>query len=165
MQKLNQGKENRQFKPQLDNKKYSCITPIRRMKRRGREGNCTLQKKNSIEDLVGSEENAYSVPDTNKIMINVTNELSGVPEKSLKEEILEQVTEKLMEKLKTWLTRKYKIYSRNFKAHTHQKKLKKNLPKIQKHLDELREYFNKHQRARKDTIKKRYMKYRRQQKK
>jgi hypothetical protein len=34
------------------------------------------KKKNSIEDLVGNEENGYPVPDPNKIMINVTKEHS-----------------------------------------------------------------------------------------
>jgi hypothetical protein len=36
----------------------------------------TLLKNNSIEDFVGNEENEYPVPDPNKTMINVTNELS-----------------------------------------------------------------------------------------
>jgi hypothetical protein len=37
---------------------------------RGRQRNCTPQKNNSIEDLVGNEENEYPVPEPNKTMIN-----------------------------------------------------------------------------------------------
>jgi hypothetical protein len=33
------------------------------MERRRRDGNHTPQKNNSIEDLVGNEENGYPVPD------------------------------------------------------------------------------------------------------
>jgi hypothetical protein len=51
------------------------------MGRRRRQGNCTLQKNNSIEDLVGNEENEYPVPDPNETMINITNEISGTHKK------------------------------------------------------------------------------------
>jgi hypothetical protein len=40
--------------------------------RRRKEGKYKLQKTNSIEDLVGNEENGYPIPDPSKIMINVT---------------------------------------------------------------------------------------------
>jgi hypothetical protein len=46
---------------------------------------------------VGNEENGYSVPDLNKTMINVTKEPSDTHIKTLKEEILEDITEKFME--------------------------------------------------------------------
>jgi hypothetical protein len=36
------------------------------MERRRREGSYTSQKKKSIEDLVGNEENGYPVPDPPK---------------------------------------------------------------------------------------------------
>jgi hypothetical protein len=49
------------------------------------------------EDSVGSEENGYPVPDLNKIMINVTKDLSETHIKTLKEEILEDITNKFME--------------------------------------------------------------------
>jgi hypothetical protein len=42
-------------------------------------------KNNSIEDLVGNEEVEYPVPDTNKTMINVTNEFSDTHKKNLSE--------------------------------------------------------------------------------
>jgi hypothetical protein len=66
---------------------------------RGRDGNLIPQKKNSIEDSVGNEGNGYTVPDHNKTMINVTEEPSDIHKKTLKEGILEEITEKLMEKI------------------------------------------------------------------
>jgi hypothetical protein len=36
---------------------------------------------NSIEDLVGNEENEYQVPDPKKTMTNITNELNDVHKK------------------------------------------------------------------------------------
>jgi hypothetical protein len=48
---------------------------------RRRQGNCTPQKSNSIEDLVGNKENEYPVSDPNKTMINVTNEFSDAHKK------------------------------------------------------------------------------------
>jgi hypothetical protein len=47
---------------------------------------------------VGNEENVYPVPDLNKPMINVTKGPSDNHIKTLKEEILEDITEKFMEK-------------------------------------------------------------------
>jgi hypothetical protein len=38
-------------------------------------------KNNSIEDLVGNEKSGYTVPDTNKTIINVTNEPSDAHKK------------------------------------------------------------------------------------
>jgi hypothetical protein len=43
-------------------------------------------KHNSIEDLVGNEENAYPVLDSNKTMINITKTPSDAHRQSLKEE-------------------------------------------------------------------------------
>jgi hypothetical protein len=48
---------------------------------------------------VGNEENGYPVPDFNKTMINVIKEPSENHIKTLKEEILEDMIEKFMEKL------------------------------------------------------------------
>jgi hypothetical protein len=49
-------------------------------------------------------------------MISVTKEPSDTHKKKPKEEILEEITVKLMAKiLHTWLTTMYKMHSRNFK--------------------------------------------------
>jgi hypothetical protein len=52
------------------------------MGRRKRQGNFTLQKTNNlVGSLVGNEENEYSVPDPNRVMINMTNELKNFHKK------------------------------------------------------------------------------------
>jgi hypothetical protein len=69
------------------------------MERRKNRNHSTQKKNNSIHDLVRNEENGYPVPDLNKTMINVTEEPSDTHIKALKEEILEDITEKFMEKI------------------------------------------------------------------
>jgi hypothetical protein len=48
---------------------------------RRRDGNHTPQKKNSIEESVGNEEDGYPVPNPNKTMINITKEPSDTYKK------------------------------------------------------------------------------------
>jgi hypothetical protein len=69
------------------------------MGRRRRQGNSIPQKDNSIKDLVVNEENKYQIPEPKRIMINIPNELSDIHRKSLKEEFMDKIIEKLMEKL------------------------------------------------------------------
>jgi hypothetical protein len=94
----------------------------------------------------GKLRNGYTVSDLNKTMINVTKEPSDTHIKTLKEEILENISVKF--RYQTWLTRMYKIHSRNFKT----TKIKEH-EKTQKKIKELREDFNKHQSETKDAIK------------
>jgi hypothetical protein len=61
------------------------------MGKRRMERNYIPQKSNSIEDVLGNEENGYSVPDSNKTMINVTNEPIYTTKKSLEGEIREKM--------------------------------------------------------------------------
>jgi hypothetical protein len=81
---------------------------------RRRRMETTLLKKNSKLDSVGNEENAYPVPDPKKSKISFTREHSDAHKKTLKEQILYESTEKFMEK--TWVTKMYKLHSRNFKT-------------------------------------------------
>jgi hypothetical protein len=66
---------------------------------RRKDGNHSLQKSNSIQDSVGNEENGYPVPDLKKTIINVTKTFSVAQEKTLKEKIWEEISEKFMEKI------------------------------------------------------------------
>jgi hypothetical protein len=66
---------------------------------RRRQENSTHEKNNSIEDLVGNEDNEYPVPDPNRTLINTTNDLSDIHKKSPKEKIMDKLIEILMEKL------------------------------------------------------------------
>jgi hypothetical protein len=68
------------------------------MGRRRRQGN-SEKHNNSIEDLLGNEENEYPIPDPNRKIISITSKLSDVHQKSLKEEIIDKFIEKFMEKL------------------------------------------------------------------
>jgi hypothetical protein len=65
---------------------------------------------------VGNKENGYPISNPNKKMINVTNESSDAHKKIIKEEILEEITEKFMEKVLVMLTTTNKMHSRNFKT-------------------------------------------------
>jgi hypothetical protein len=56
-------------------------------------------KKNLIQDSEGNEENRYPVPDQNKTKINDTKEPSDAHKNTLKEEILEVITENFMQKI------------------------------------------------------------------
>jgi hypothetical protein len=48
---------------------------------------------------VENEENEYPVPDSNRTMINITNELNDIHKKSVKEETMDELVEILMERL------------------------------------------------------------------
>jgi hypothetical protein len=72
---------------------------------RRKEGNYT-QENNSIQVLVGNEENGYPVPDCKKTMINVTNEPSDTHKKIPQRGNHEEITEKFMEKLQDTVNQK-----------------------------------------------------------
>jgi hypothetical protein len=48
---------------------------------------------------VGNEENGHPVPDPKKTMKNITKELSNAHKNILKEELLQEITEKFMGKI------------------------------------------------------------------
>jgi dihydroorotate dehydrogenase len=83
---------------QLAYQQHSYITPSGAIERR-RDGNHSPQTNNSKQDSLGTEENGYPDPGLNKTMINITKEPSDTHIKTLKEEILEDITEKFMEKM------------------------------------------------------------------
>jgi acyl-CoA reductase-like NAD-dependent aldehyde dehydrogenase len=87
-------------------------------------------------------------------VINVTNESSDTHQK-IKEEIMGEITEKLMEKLQNTVNKKVQDALKNFQDTTNEK-----LEKTQKQLNELREDFNKHQCETKEIMKEKniYMK-------
>jgi hypothetical protein len=70
-----------------------------------RNGNYTLQKNNSIEDLVGKQENGYLDSDPNKTMINVTNEFNDA-HKKIPQRGNHGRNEKLMEKTLVMVNKK-----------------------------------------------------------
>jgi hypothetical protein len=118
------------------------------MGRRRRDGNHSPQKNNSIQDSVGNEENGYPVPDSNKTMINVTKLPSDSHIKTLKEEILEDIPEKFVEKILDMVNQNVQDSLEKF-----QDTKNKEQEKRQKQIKELREDLNKHQSKIKGTIK------------
>jgi microcompartment protein CcmL/EutN len=105
-------------------------------------------KNNSIEYLVGNEENGFPVPDPNKTMINVTKELSNVYKNTLKEEILQEITEKFMKKILDMVNQNVQDALKKF-----QDTKNKEYEKTQKQINELRDNLNKQQSETKDTTK------------
>jgi hypothetical protein len=71
---------------------------------------------------VGNEEKEYLVPDSNRTMINITNELTNIYKKSLKEEIMDELIEILMEKLQEMVKQNVQ---NEFKQHQDTTKKKK----------------------------------------
>jgi hypothetical protein len=84
------------------------------MGRRKRGGDHSSQKNNLTQDSERSEENGYPVPDPNKTKINSTEETINAHKNTLKEEIMELITENFMEKYQKQLTKM--CTSRNFKT-------------------------------------------------
>jgi hypothetical protein len=121
------------------------------MGRRRRPGNFTAQKNNiSIEKLMGNEENEYPVLTKKKPIINITNELNDIQKnKSLKEEIMDELNEILMDKLQETFKQNVQDELKQYQDVTNKK-----LEKTQKQLNELREDFNKYQGKTKETSKK-----------
>jgi hypothetical protein len=74
------------------------------MGRKKRDGNHSPPKNNLIQDSEGNEENEYPVLNSNKTKINDTKEPNNVHKNSLKEEILQVITENFMEMLLDMVT-------------------------------------------------------------
>jgi hypothetical protein len=106
---------------------------------RSRDGDHSPEKNNSIQDLVGNEENGYPVPDFNKTMINVTEGPSDTNINTLKEEILEEISEKFMEKIIDRVKQNVQDALKKF-----QDTKDKEHEMTRKQIKELREDFNKY---------------------
>jgi hypothetical protein len=109
------------------------------MGRRKREGNHSPTKNNLIQDSEGNEENGYPVPDSNKTKINDTKEPSDVHKNTLKEEILQVITENFMEIL-DMVNQNVQDAPKKF-----QDTKNKEHEKTQKQIHELKGVLNKHQ--------------------
>jgi hypothetical protein len=69
------------------------------MGRRKRDGNHSSTKNKLIQDSEGNEDNGYPVPDSNKTKTNYAKEPHEAHKNTLKEEILQIITENFMEML------------------------------------------------------------------
>jgi tRNA A37 threonylcarbamoyltransferase TsaD len=111
------------------------------------EGMETTLLKKIIQDSEGNEENVYPVSDLNKTMMNATKEPSDILIKTLKEEILEDITEKFMKKILDMVSQKVQDALKKFQDNEN-----KEHEKTQKQINELRGALNKHQSKTEDTI-------------
>jgi hypothetical protein len=69
------------------------------MGRQKRDGNHSPPKNKLTQDSEGNEENRYSVPDNYTTKINYHKEPKEAHKNTLKEEMLQEITENLMEML------------------------------------------------------------------
>jgi hypothetical protein len=69
------------------------------MGRQKRDGNHSLPKNKLAQDSEGNEENGYPNPDSNNTKINYAKEPNEAHKNTLKEEILQEITENFMEML------------------------------------------------------------------
>jgi hypothetical protein len=115
---------------------------------RRRDGNHFPENNNSIQVQKKEEENGYPILDPNKTMINDTKEHSDAHKNTLKEEILQKITENFMEKIVDTANQNVQVSLKKF-----QDTKNKEHKKTQKHINELRGTLNKHQSEREDTIK------------
>jgi formiminotetrahydrofolate cyclodeaminase len=94
---------------------------------------------NLIQDSEGNEENGYSVPDSNKIKISDTKEPNDVHKNSLKEEILQVITENFMEVILDMVNQNIQEALKKF-----QDTKNKDYEKTQKQINELIGALNEH---------------------
>jgi hypothetical protein len=64
-----------------------------------RDGNHSCLQNKLVQDSEGNEENGYPVPDSNKTKTEYRKEPNKAHKNTLKEEILQEITEKFMEML------------------------------------------------------------------
>jgi formiminotetrahydrofolate cyclodeaminase len=99
-----------------------------------------LPKNNLIQDSEGNEENGYLVLDSNKTKINDTKEPSDVHKNMFKEEILQVITENVMEIRSDMVNQNVQEVLKKF-----QDTKNKDYEKTQKQINEHTGVLNKHQ--------------------
>jgi hypothetical protein len=100
-----------------------------------------------MQDLEGNEENGYPVLDSDKTKVSDTKEPNDVHKNTLKEEILQVITENFMEMMLDMVNQNIQKALKKFQG-TKNKVCKKTL----KQINELRGLLNKHQSKTENTI-------------
>jgi chromosome segregation ATPase len=108
-----------------------------------------LPKSKLIQDSEGNEENRYPVPDSNKTKINYAKEPKEAQKTTLKEEILQAITENFMEMLLDMVNQNVQEALKKFQDNKN-----KEYENSQKQINELIGVLNKHQSETKNTINK-----------
>jgi hypothetical protein len=81
-----------------------------------RDGNHFPPQNKLIQDSEGNEENGCPVPDSNKTKINYAHEPNEAQKNSLKEEILQVITENFMEMLLDMVNQNIQEALKNFQG-------------------------------------------------
>jgi endo-alpha-1,4-polygalactosaminidase (GH114 family) len=108
------------------------------MRRRKRDGNHSPPKNKLVQNSNGNEENRYLDPDSNKTKINYTKEPNKAHKNTLKEEILQVITENFMEMLLDMVNQKVQEALKKF-----QEDKNKENEKTQKQINEIIRALNK----------------------
>jgi polyhydroxyalkanoate synthesis regulator phasin len=117
------------------------------MGRQKRKGNHFASKNNFIQDSEVNEENGYPAPDANKRKIKYSKEPSIVHKNTLKEEILQVITENFGEILLDMVNQNVQEVLKKFQDNKN-----KEYEKKQKQINELIGALNKHQSETENTI-------------
>jgi molecular chaperone DnaK (HSP70) len=117
------------------------------MGRQKRDRNHSPPKNNLIQNSEGNEENGYPVPKSNKTKINDAKEPSDAHKNTLKEEILQVITENFIEMLLDMVSQNVKEALKKF-----QDTKNKEYKNTQKQISELIGALNKNQSETENTI-------------
>jgi molecular chaperone DnaK (HSP70) len=117
------------------------------MGRQKRDRNHSPPKNNLIQNSEGNEENGYPVPKSNKTKINDAKEPSDAHKNTLKEEILQVITENFIEMLLDMVRQNVKEALKKF-----QDTKNKEYKNTQKQISELIGALNKNQSETENTI-------------
>jgi hypothetical protein len=104
-------------------------------------------KKHINTGFEGNEENGYTVPGSNKTKINNAKEHNEAQKNTLKEEILEVITENFMEKLLDKVNQNIQEALKKFRGNKNEE-----YEKTQKQISELIGALNKYQSETENTI-------------
>jgi hypothetical protein len=117
------------------------------MERRKRYGNSSLHKNKVVQDLEENEENGYPDPDSNKTKINYTKESNEDHKNTLKEEILQVISENFIEIFLDMVNQNIQEALKVFQDNKN-----KEYEKTQKQIHEIIGALNKHQTETEITI-------------
>jgi hypothetical protein len=117
------------------------------IERQKRDGNHCPLKNKLVQDSEGNEENRYPVPDSNKTKIDYPKEPNEAHKNTLKEEILQEITENIMEMLLDKVNQNIQEALKKFQDNKN-----KEYEKTQKQINELIGVLNKYQSETENTI-------------
>jgi hypothetical protein len=119
------------------------------MGRLKRDGKHSSPKNNLIQNSEGNEENGYPVPDSNKTKIHYPKETNEAHKNTLKEEILQVITENFMQMLLAMVNRNIHKALKKFQDNKN-----KEYEKTQKQISEFIGDLNNYQSETETTINK-----------